>query len=49
MIRSTGFFRNKTNSLIGLGQALVERYDGVLPGTLDDLVTLPASAARRPM
>lgn len=41
MIKSTGFFRNKTTSLIGLGQALVERFDGQLPGTLADLVTLP--------
>ncbi len=41
MIRSTGFFRNKTASLIGLGQAVVERFDGVLPNTLDELVTLP--------
>ena len=31
MIQSTGFFRAKTNSLIGLGQALVERYDGEVP------------------
>lgn len=41
LIRSTGFFRNKTNSLIRLGQALVEKYDGELPGTLDELVALP--------
>jgi endonuclease-3 len=41
MIKSTGFFRNKTSSLIGLGQALVERFDGELPHTLDELVTLP--------
>ena len=41
LIKSTGFFRNKTSSLIGLGQALVERYDGVLPARLEDLVTLP--------
>jgi endonuclease-3 len=41
MIKSTGFFRNKTDSLIRLGQALVERFDGEVPGTLDDLVTLP--------
>ena len=41
LIRPTGFFRNKTDSLIKLGQALVERYDGEVPGTLDDLVTLP--------
>ena len=41
MIKSTGFFRNKTRALIGLGRALVERYDGVLPSRLEDLVTLP--------
>ena len=41
LIKSTGFFRNKTTSLIKLGQALVERFDGVLPSTLDELVTLP--------
>ncbi|WP_192771995.1 endonuclease III [Plantactinospora soyae] len=41
LIRPTGFFRNKTNSLINLGQQLVERYDGQVPGRLVDLVTLP--------
>ena len=41
MIRSTGFYRNKTNSLIKLGQLLVERFDGEVPHTLKELVTLP--------
>ena len=41
LITSTGFFRAKTNSLIGLGQALVERFDGEVPPRLADLVTLP--------
>ena len=41
MIRPTGFFRNKTTSLIKLGQALVERFDGEVPRTLNELVTLP--------
>jgi endonuclease III len=41
MIQSTGFFRNKTTSLIGLGQALVERHHGEVPNRLDDLVKLP--------
>jgi endonuclease-3 len=41
LIRPTGFFRAKTSSLIGLGQALVERFDGDVPGRLADLVTLP--------
>lgn len=41
LIKPTGFFRNKTTSLIGLGAALVERYDGEVPGRIEDLVTLP--------
>jgi endonuclease-3 len=41
MIKATGFFRNKTDSLIKLGQALVERHDGEVPATLDELVKLP--------
>src|SRR5256714_10279566 len=41
LLRPTGFYRNKTDSLIKLGQALVERYRGEVPGRLDDLVTLP--------
>ena len=41
ILRPTGFFRAKTDSLIKLGQALVERYDGTLPNTLTDLVSLP--------
>jgi endonuclease-3 len=40
-IHSTGFFRNKTKSLIGMAQALVERHDGEVPDTLDALVQLP--------
>ena len=41
MIRSTGFYRNKASSIMGLGQALVERFDGEVPHTLKELVTLP--------
>jgi len=41
LIRSTGFFRAKTNSLINLGQALCDRYGGEVPAKLADLVTLP--------
>ncbi len=40
-IRSTGFYRNKTTALIGLGAAVVERHDGELPATLAELVKLP--------
>ena len=41
LLRPTGFFRAKTDSVIKLGQALVEKYDGVLPDSLDQLVALP--------
>jgi endonuclease-3 len=41
LIKSTGFFRNKTTSIIGLGEALCERFGGEVPGRLEDLVTLP--------
>jgi endonuclease-3 len=41
MIQSTGFYRAKTDSLIKLGTALVERFHGEVPPRLKDLVTLP--------
>jgi len=41
IIQSTGFFRAKTTSLIGLGQALCDRFGGEVPARLRDLVTLP--------
>ena len=41
LVKPTGFYRNKTNSLIKLGQALVERFDGEVPNRLSDMVTLP--------
>lgn len=41
IIRSTGFFRNKTKSLIGLGKALVERHNGEVPDSMEELVKLP--------
>jgi endonuclease-3 len=41
IIQSTGFFRNKTRSLMGMAAALVERFGGEVPHKLSDLVTLP--------
>jgi endonuclease III len=41
LIQPTGFFRAKTESLLKLSQALVERHDGEVPPRLDDLVKLP--------
>ncbi|MCU0311611.1 MAG: endonuclease III [Acidimicrobiales bacterium] len=41
LVRSTGFYKNKTRSLIGMAQALVDRFDGEVPGAMRDLVTVP--------
>jgi endonuclease-3 len=41
MIRSTGFFRNKTKSLIGMAKAVVERHGGEIPRTMEELRVLP--------
>ena len=41
MIVSTGFFRQKTKSIIGMSQALVERHGGEVPADMDALTTLP--------
>ncbi|HEY8215656.1 MAG TPA: endonuclease III [Acidimicrobiia bacterium] len=41
LVHSTGFFRQKTKSLIGMATALEERFGGEVPTDLDDLVTLP--------
>jgi endonuclease-3 len=40
-IHSTGFFRSKTKSLIGMATAIVERFAGEVPPAIEDLVTLP--------
>jgi len=41
LIRSTGFFRNKTKSLLGMANAVADRHDGEIPDTMDELVNLP--------
>jgi len=40
-IKSTGFFRNKTKSLLGMSAAVVEKHGGNVPATMDELVSLP--------
>ena len=41
LVRSTGFYQNKTKSIIGMANALVERFDGEVPSRMEDLVTIP--------
>jgi endonuclease-3 len=40
-IKSTGFFRNKTKSILGMAQGLVERHDGEVPASMEELTALP--------
>jgi endonuclease-3 len=41
IVKSTGFFRSKTKSLIGMAQGVTERFSGEVPSAMEDLVSLP--------
>ena len=45
-IRSTGFYRNKTKSIIGASKKIVEEYRGEVPKTMEELLTLPGVARK---
>ena len=45
-VRSTGFYRNKTKLVLGAAKRMVEAYGGEVPGTLEELVTLPGVARK---
>lgn len=40
-IRSTGFFRNKARNIIGCCRMLIEKHNGIVPGTMKELLELP--------
>jgi endonuclease III len=46
MIRPTGFFRNKTKSIIGASKAIVEKFGGQVPKTMEEILTLPGVARK---
>ncbi len=46
IIRSTGFFRNKTRSLIGAARTIVASFGGRVPSSMEDLLTLPGVARK---
>lgn len=46
MIRSTGFYRNKTRSLIGMGQALADRHGGEVPRSMAELTRVPGAGRK---
>jgi endonuclease III len=41
IIKSTGFYKNKTKSLLGMARRLTEQFGGEVPGRMQDLVTIP--------
>jgi endonuclease-3 len=45
-IRPTGFFRNKTKSVMGASKAIVEQFGGQVPHTMEELLTLPGVARK---
>ena len=45
-IRPTGFFRNKTKSIMGASKALLENFGGQVPKTMDEILTLPGVARK---
>jgi endonuclease III len=45
-IRPTGFFRNKTKSIMGASKAILERFGGQVPRTMEELLTLPGVARK---
>ncbi len=45
-IRPTGFFRNKTKSIMGASKAIVERFAGQVPRTMEEILTLPGVARK---
>ncbi len=46
VVRSTGFFRNKAKSLVGMAERVSEVYGGEIPQAMDDLLTLPGVARK---
>ena len=46
LIRTTGFYHNKTKSLLGASRRIVEAYGGAVPSTMEDLLTLPGVARK---
>jgi endonuclease III len=46
IIMSTGFYRNKAKNILGAARVLMEDFDGVVPQTMDELLTLPGVARK---
>ena len=49
IIKSIGLYRNKTKHIINLSKAIVERFNGIVPNTYEDLITLDGVGRKLPM
>jgi endonuclease III len=45
-VRPTGFFRNKTRSIMGASKAIIEKFGGQVPRTMEEMLTLPGAARK---
>lgn len=45
-VRPTGFFRNKTKSIMGASKAILEKFGGQVPRTMEEMLTLPGAARK---
>jgi endonuclease-3 len=45
-VRPTGFFRNKTKSIMGASRAIIEKFGGQVPRTMEEMLTLPGAARK---
>jgi endonuclease-3 len=45
-IRSTGFFNNKAKSIVGAAQKVIRDFGGVVPKTMDEMLSIPGAARK---
>lgn len=46
IIRSTGYFRSKAKNIVAAARAIRDRFDGIVPGTMEELVTIPGAGRK---
>ncbi|MCU0226959.1 MAG: endonuclease III [Bryobacterales bacterium] len=46
IVRSTGFFNNKAKNIVGAAQVVLERFQGEVPRTMEELLTIPGAARK---
>jgi endonuclease III len=46
LVKSTGFFRNKAKNIQAAAQKIIREFDGIVPNTMEQLITLPGAARK---